>query len=240
MKKLLHLSPVVLACAVTLFGSSARAQSNIDSKVEAYRKSLEADNRRRESVWKGNALEWDDLVDGTPWVVAFGVNSAGSARGFDISGPYLGYMMNKNFELGLDSEFYTASVTSATKVDPKTTVKDTNRRYFFGIRFTGSAPLSSHLVVFASVSPGLFGSTTSQKTTVGNNAPTTTNDTVGPAFSLRMAPVGLGWRTTTWEFRTGMYLTYYTGGGDVNTADVNKSGFGFEHATGNLEVRHYF
>lgn len=240
MKKLLHLSPVVLACAVSLLGSPVRAQNSIDSKVEAYRKSLEADTRRRESVWKGNALEWDDLVDGTPWVVAFGVNSAGTARGFDISGPYLGYMLTKNFELGLDSEFYTASTSYSTKVDPKTTVKDMNRRYFFGVRFTGSAPLSSHLVVYASVSPGLFGSTTTHKETQGNNVLNSTIDTVGTAFSLRVAPVGLGWRTTTWEFRTGMYLTYYTGGGDKNTVDVSSSGFGFEHATGNLEVRHYF
>ena len=225
-------------CALSLLAAArpAQAQVGIEDKVEAYKKALEAEQRRRELVNKGNDLEWDDLVAGTPRVISFALRS--STTGLDLSGPYVGYMFTKNIEVGLDSSFkYDSSTNAAKDKDPKFVTN--NREYFFGSRFTVSFPVNPHIVVFATVSPGLTGGLTQTKTTI---AGVVTDDkrSWGPGFSLRVMPIGVGFRTNQFEVRTAMFLSYAKSGGEIGTEDATLTQFGFEHAAGLLEIRHYF
>lgn len=213
----------------------AHAQANIDAKVEAYKKSLEADQRRREQMAKGYEIDWDEMVASSPRVIAFGLMAKPD---FTLTGPYIGYMFNKHIELGLDSLFYYSSQTVKAKDnDPK--VVTNTREYFFGPRFTFMMPLSDNFSIYAAVSPGVAGGLEQTKKTTNGNV-TDEKTTLGPAFALRVIPIGVGWRSKSIEVRTGMYLQYMTGGADIGTEDGSVASFTFGHAMGMLEVRHYF
>ena len=222
---------MTLVLVSSLCGAVAHAQEDMNEKIEAYKKSLQADQRRRETVVKGNDLDWSDLVEGTPRVVSFSVKSRPDLA---LSGPYFGYMFSKNIEVGLDSEFYYDSKTVANKDKTVKTVIN-EQGYFFGVRFTVMAPLSPRFTLLASVSPGLFGGLNQTKT-----AATDDKTSFGPGFSLRVMPIGFGWRVNQLEFRTGMFLQYNTASASLNGADGTYKQFSFEHASGMIEVRRYF
>ena len=233
-KKLSILSTLLFGFALAAVAPAFA--KDIDDKVEAYKKSLEAEKKRRESVYKGNDLEWEDLVDGTPRVVSFTVKNG--SNGLDLSGPYFGYMFNKNLEVGVDSEFNYDSLTKTAKdKDPKYVTN--NRSYFFGARLTVIFPMSARFSILASLSPGLTGGLTQEKNTVGGVV-TDTKYSWGPGFSLRMMPIGVGWRFNQFEVRTGMFLEYANAGGEIGAEDSTYKQFTFQHAAGLLELRHYF